>query len=201
MKRVSVLLALVLVLVMAMPSRAYIPELYTDGIVTVGVVQRVSFHLRHCDDVTQACEWHYFGSTAAEKPPTTDDPVNEYAYVQFPTAFVLLGDEAMSTMYDLAFQAGRAWEGLENVGVAVVFTDNYVDAGVSRTFGFHLMTYDRTWYYFGTDPEAYPPMPAGDVIEVGAVQFPRDLDELGEEANDALYRIGMQAGLIREGIE
>ena len=201
MKRVSVLLALVLVLVMAMPSRAYIPELYTDGIVTVGVVQRVYFHLRHCDDVTQACQWHYFGTDPDDRPPMNDDPVNEYAYVQFPTAFDLLGDDAMSTMYDLAIQAGRAREGLSDVGVAAVFTDSYVDAGVSRTFGFHMMTNDRTWYYFGTDPAAYPPMPVGDVIEVSAVQFPRDLGELGEWENDALYQIGVQAGLAREGIE
>jgi len=201
MKKLSVLFVMVLLLVVAMPVRAYIPELYTDKIVTVGVVQRVYFHLRRCDDVTQACQWHYFGTDPDDRPPTTDDPVNEYAYVQFPTAFDLLGDDAMSTMYDLAFQAGRAREGLESVGIAAVFTDSYVDAGVSRTFGFHLMTYDRVWYYFGTDPAVYPPMPVGDVIEVSAVQFPRDLGELGDEANDALYEIGMRAGLAREGIE
>ena len=201
MKRTVTLSILCALLVIAMPVRASIPELYTDQIVDVGVVKRVYFYLRHCDDSTGACAWHYFGTDPEDFPPWSDDPVNEYAYVQFPTAFDDLGQDALFTMYELALQAGRGRENLKEIGIAAVFTDNYIDAGVSRTFEFHLLTYDGVWYYFGTDPDDAPPMPAGDVVEVAAVQFPRDFDELGDEEAGYIYEIGVHAGLAREGIE
>lgn len=195
-------LCLVLVLLgVAVAVSASIPEMYEDQIISVGNVKRIYFHLRRCDDVTQECQWHYFGSSAAEYPPMNGDPVNEYAYVQFPMAFDDLGPDALDTMFDLAVQAGRAREGIEGVGIAAVFTDSYVDSGVSRTMEFHLMTHDRIWYYFGSDPVEHPPLPVGDVTEVAAVQFPRDFSELGAEEADTLYQIGMSAGLRREGIE
>jgi hypothetical protein len=199
MKTVKVaLLTVVLIGVLAMPARASIPEMYTDQIQTVGVVTRVFFWLRQCDDITQACEWHYFGTDPLEHPPTTADPVNEYAYVQFPTAFDELGDESLGTMWDLAIRAGRAREGLEDIGLTMLFTDSYVDSGVARTFEFHCYTHDGRWFYFGSDPVAYPPNPAGEVVEVANVQFPRDFDEVSDP--DALYQIGLIAGLRREGV-
>jgi hypothetical protein len=202
MKKILTLsLLVILVLGVATVVRASIPEMYTGGIQSVGSVKRVRFHFRYCDDVTQACEWHYFGVDPDDSPPMTADPVNEYTYVQFPTAFDDLGQESVSTMFDLAIEAGRYREGIVDDGVAAVFTDLYDESGVSRIFEFHLMTHSREWYYFGSDPAAYPPNPIGPVTEIANVQFPRDFDLVrGGEEGDWLYDIALQAGLRREGI-
>lgn len=195
-------LAMVLLAVIPMAASANIPELYPDQIVTLGSVKRVYFHLRQCDDVTQECAWLYFGTSASQQPPTTGDPVSEYTYVQFPTAFDDLGDGAIPTMFDLALQAGRRRQGIDQMGVAAFFPDEYQDLGVSRTFAFHLLSYDGNWYYFGSDPAEYPPLPAGPVVEVAEVQFPRDFDLVGggDEGDAWLYDIALWAGLAREGI-
>lgn len=80
-----------------------IEQMYTDGIETVGVVKRIKFHcLVYYTDGTK--EWHYFGVTAAEKPPTTGHQVHEHAYVQFPQ-----GLDALNTIEaeDILYNAGR----------------------------------------------------------------------------------------------
>lgn len=85
-------------------------ELWTDGIVTLGAVRRVYFHA--LIEVNGQREWWYFGTDPEEKPPTQDYPVNETAYVQFPDAFMDLGDEMTPTLYDLGQRAGYNREGL-----------------------------------------------------------------------------------------
>jgi hypothetical protein len=65
-----------------------IQELYTDGITIQGVVRRIYYHALYVfwdfDTQTEHKEWHYFGTKAAHKPPTTADPVFEHNYIQIP---------------------------------------------------------------------------------------------------------------------
>ena len=90
-----------------------VQEHYPDGIETVGVVKRISFHcLVYYIDGSK--EWHYFGSTAAEKPPTTGDPVFEHPYIQFPQGLDDLNtDEAEDILYDAGRMVGFRREGIE----------------------------------------------------------------------------------------
>ena len=90
-----------------------IEQMWTDGIEQAGVVRRVNYHcLVVFPDGSK--QWHYFGSTPTEKPPTTDDPISEHAYVQFPQAFDdLPGDEGSDAIYSLGLRAGLHREGVE----------------------------------------------------------------------------------------
>lgn len=88
-----------------------IHELYTDKIEDSGISKRIYFHLRM--EIDGVNEWHYFGTTAAEKPPTTADPVNEYGYVQFPRDLDDLDKwEADPFLYKMGRMAGFRREGL-----------------------------------------------------------------------------------------
>lgn len=89
-----------------------IEQFYTDGIEEVGVVKRIKFHcLIYFQDGHK--EWHYFGVTATEKPPTTGDPVFEYTYVQFPQGLDDLNTwEAEDILYDAGKVSGFRREGL-----------------------------------------------------------------------------------------
>lgn len=93
-----------------------IPEMWTDKIEQVGTVRRVFFHalVDIYDDETGETrrEWHYFGTTPAQKPPTSADPVFQHTYVSFPQDFDQLGQEANDAYYSLGIQAGLKREGL-----------------------------------------------------------------------------------------
>lgn len=79
---------------------ADIPEYYTEKIEDVGVVKRVFFHLRAVVDGVST--WHYFGVDPAEHPPTTDDPVVEHIYIQFPNDLDNLPrEESETALYEL----------------------------------------------------------------------------------------------------
>jgi hypothetical protein len=77
-----------------------IPELWTDNLESLGVSQKVSFHMRvQFDDGTE--KWYYFGTPI----PTTPSPI---PYVQqpsvlFPAEFLNLPDSSM-TVYSLALE-------------------------------------------------------------------------------------------------
>ncbi len=69
----------------------------------------------------------------------------------------------------------------------------------------HVRLDDGTgaWHYFGiTEAEAPKPHDESDPIsEHTYVQFPQAFDDLTtEEANDALFTLGVRAGLTREGV-
>lgn len=90
-----------------------IHELYTDRIEDSGISKRIYFHCRI--EIEGVNEWHYFGTTQAEKPPTTADPVNEYGYVQFPRDLDDLDKhEAEDLLYQMGRMAGFRREGLTN---------------------------------------------------------------------------------------
>ena len=202
MKRlIGLLVLLACLLAGAGGVMASIPEMWTDQIQELGVVRRVYFHALHCDDVTGECAWHYFGTDPDKAPPTTDDPVHEYDYVQFPAAFDDLGTEMQPMLFNLASQAGRTREGIANQGVSEMWTDEYEDMGVVRVLRFHLKTYDGDWWYFGSDPAAYPPSSPGTIHEVADVQFPPAFAELGEDAEATIYDLALVAGFKREGID
>lgn len=87
-----------------------IEQMWTDKIEEVGVTKRIFFHcLIVFDDDTK--QWHYFGTTQAEAPPTTTDPVFEYEYVMFPRDLDELRDAEIQ-LYKLGLQAGLQREGL-----------------------------------------------------------------------------------------
>lgn len=90
-----------------------VEQFYTDGIEEVGVVKRIKFHcLVYYLDGHK--EWHYFGTTAAEIPPTTGDPVFEYTYVQFPQELDNLNTwQAEQILYQAGQLAGFKREGIE----------------------------------------------------------------------------------------
>jgi len=91
-------------------------EMWTDQIVAVGAVRRVYFHVLvdiYDDETGQTRrEWHYFGTTPAQKPPTSADPVFQHTYVSFPQDFDQLGQDANDYYYQLGIQAGMHREGL-----------------------------------------------------------------------------------------
>jgi hypothetical protein len=186
------------VMLMSVETRASIPQMWTDQIVTLGTVKRAYFHLLYENEA--GTRWLYFGTTAAEKPPTTGDPVIEYAYVQFPVGFDDLGPDMEGMMFDHALAAGKAREGISEQGVTELWTDLYEESGLARVFSFHLKS-EGTWYYFGSDPATYPPTSGGTIIEIANVQFPRDFDEFGDESNDMVYDLALISGLRREGWE
>jgi hypothetical protein len=66
----------------------YYQEWWDDGVESSGVTAQVKAHALcvFFDDVTseQVKEWHYFGTTQAEKPPTTADIVVEHPAFQYP---------------------------------------------------------------------------------------------------------------------
>jgi hypothetical protein len=174
-----------------------IVEFWTDGIVEAGQVRRLSFHMKLVDDFENAT-WHYFGSTAAEFPPTSADPVTEYAYIQFPTDFDELGEEANGTLYDLALIAGLQRQQLQDIGIDEFWTDELETSGVTKKMSFRVKSQD-VWYYFGSSVAAFPcPSTCNEVADI---QFPRDFDLLDEVDPFLLYEIALQAALNREGLE
>lgn len=98
-------------------SVSYVQEMCTEKIEIVGVVRRVYYHALYVfwdqDTQTESKEWHYFGTTAAQKPPTTADPVFEHPRVQIPDDLhylpPVIGD---SMLYELAKICGEYREGL-----------------------------------------------------------------------------------------
>lgn len=89
------------------PAVAWIPEMYTDGIGTAGVVKVISMHILSCEQINNetACTWHYFGTDPEVKPPPSYDPgwpIEEYAAIQFPSDLSYLGPDADWLLYDLA---------------------------------------------------------------------------------------------------
>lgn len=97
---------------------------YTDSVQDVGTVRRVYYHALYLfgnydtvtgDRVGDVWEWHYFGTTSAQKPPEYhgEAPVIQNAYISFPVDFELLGDEADYWYYEMAKQAGLRKEGLK----------------------------------------------------------------------------------------
>lgn len=75
---------------------SYIQERWDDGVTGVGLSREVKMHLLavFVDEETgmQTKEWHYFGTTQAEKPPTTADPVTEHPSFKFPTDYLAFPD-------------------------------------------------------------------------------------------------------------
>lgn len=65
----------------------------------------------------------------------------------------------------------------------------------------------REWHYFGSTLAQYPLTVYPDflrgypVFEHPYISFPQDFDQLGTEANDVYFNLGIQAGLHREGIK
>lgn len=90
-----------------------VQEHYPDKIETVGIVKRIFFHcLIYYMDGSK--EWHYFGTTASEKPPTSTDPVFEHIYVQLPQDLDdLSGEEAEEFLYNAGRLIGFKKEGIE----------------------------------------------------------------------------------------
>ena len=88
-----------------------IHELYTDKIDEAGVSKRMYFYCRI--EIDGVNEWHYYGTDPVEKPPFTEDPVNEYGYVQFPRDLDDLDKcEANTLLYQMAQMAGLRREGI-----------------------------------------------------------------------------------------
>lgn len=101
----------------ALRSINRILEMYTDGITVQGVTRRINFHALYefLDPETQATtrEWHYFGSTAAAKPPTTADTVFEHARIQIPDDLNYLPHgESDQDLYNLGIKCGQYREGI-----------------------------------------------------------------------------------------
>jgi hypothetical protein len=195
-------LALALFLVPAMEARMG-EALFTDRRQDVGVVTRCYFHIALTDDAGVRT-WHYFGSDPKEFPPNPNLPgeVYEYDYVQFPGAFDYLGDEMQMVLFDMARVAAENREGL--TGPSDLWTPEYEDAGVQRVLGLYMwMAEMGEWHYFGVSPDDYPPDPRrpGTVYEHASVQFPRDWDELGEQADPLIFHAAMEAGLEREELQ
>ena len=91
-----------------------IPEMYTDGINIAGVVPRISFRVLVVDGDNNKT-WHYFGVTAAGKPPqgtNADAPVIEHPYVQFPNDMLSIGEDMNDELYTLSLQVGLRREGV-----------------------------------------------------------------------------------------
>jgi len=197
---ISVLMLYALGGLSAMPITASsIPESYTDGITLQGQVRRINFHLLIVDD-QNVQEWHYFGSTAAEFPPTNGAPVFEHPTVQLPNDFDDLGPDSDSAVMDLAILAGVERDGLP--GATNVFTGGIETQGTTKIAIFKVWD-SGTWYYFGypdTDPVPDGGL-SGPIIALANIQFPRDFGELGDEEALWLYEMAFQIGLKREGLE
>ena len=58
----------------------------------------------------------------------------------------------------------------------------------------------KLWLYFGTTIIEKPPTTLDPVTVFPSVNFPSAFDDLGADANDALYTIGLQAGLKLAGL-
>ena|SRR3990172_9566853 len=89
-------------------------EFYNDQIIAVGSVRRIYFHgLAYMDDGTK--QWLYVGTTPAEKPPTTGDPVTTYTYIAFPVDFQYLPPSiADDYLYEMSKMAGVKRAGWAN---------------------------------------------------------------------------------------
>ena len=87
-------------------------EFYTDRIETVGIVKRIYFWFLIEFGIDDR-EWHYFGTSPIDKPPTTTDPLFEHDYIQFPNDLDAL-DPTMADvhLYELGKIAGIAKEGI-----------------------------------------------------------------------------------------
>lgn len=197
----KIIFAIIIFFIAVSTAIAQIREFWTDQIISQGQVKRVYFHA--LVEQPGGREWHYFGTTAAEATPTTGDQVFEHTYVQFPSpGFDDLGDEENEVLRELAIQAGRIREGLQDARVVNVFTNTFEAQGTTRIITFFMWA-DGTWYYFGVDGDTPVPDPglSGAIVTVQDIRFPRDFNELGEEQNFTLYNLGIKSGFIREGIE
>jgi hypothetical protein len=84
-----------------------------------------------------------------------------------------------------------------------MYTDQLESVGnVRRVYMHFLARFDddtKRWYYFGTLPTdpGKAPTTADPVTTSGFVAFPADFSLIGQDANDALYDLGIKAGLKR----
>ena len=206
MRRWAVIITLVLALFLVPALEARMGNsVWTDHIQTLGTVKRVFLFVGIGSP--GARDWHYFGVDPAKRPPpdATYSAIYEHAYVQFPAAFDDLGgDEGRALLFELGSRAGIAREGLTE-GSNNIYTRQVVDTGVARQVTFYVWNSGtEAWYYFGVTPSEDDygrNVYIGPVYEVAPVQFPRDFDELGEEADDAIYQTALACGLRREGVD
>lgn len=97
-----------------MPRIIRIHALFTDEVEAIGNVRRVYYHsFVEMDDNTK--RWLYFGTDPTDPgmEPTTDDPVYEYTYVQFPQAFDDVGVEGEAALFQIGMISGYRREGYE----------------------------------------------------------------------------------------
>ena len=86
-----------------------------------------------------------------------------------------------------------------------LYTDSIQDQGANRRVFLHFLAiFDdgtKRWYYFGTLPTdpGKEPTTADPVTTSGFINFPADFSLIGFEANDALFQLGVLAGLKRVG--
>jgi hypothetical protein len=78
-----------------------------------------------------------------------------------------------------------------------MWTDGIDRAGVTTKMSFRLLvrndeTGEMIWHYFGTEESNIPPTDGRDVVEHPEISFPKDLDELGSEADTTLYTLSVQ---------
>ena len=90
------------------------------------------------------------------------------------------------------------------ISIPMFFTDNIVEIGSVRRIYFHaLIELDigKRWIYYGTNPAdpGKEPNTLDPVFAYQYIAFPQDFDALGQEAEDAYFSLGLQAGLRKEG--
>ena len=205
MRRWLTVALLAALLVAVLPQEAWMGNsVWTDHIQDVGVAKRVFLFVGIGSPGQR--DWHYFGVDPAKRPPpdATYNAVYEHAYVQFPQAFDDLGgDEGRALLFELGSRAGIAREALTE-GSNNIYTRQVIDTGVAREVSFYVWNSgEQAWYYFGVTPSENDygrNVYIGPVYEVAPVQFPRDFDELGDDADMWVYEAALRAGLAREGI-
>lgn len=93
-------------------------DLLEDAGITFNVRFRILANFYITDDdgniIDRTKEWHYFGVTTSEYPPTTDDPVYEHNQVQFPSGFNDLSvREVEAYLYEIGLASGLNREGIK----------------------------------------------------------------------------------------
>jgi len=117
----------------------------------------------------------------------------------------------------LAVITGIQWNVLhEEAAMAQVTSESYnfythgiTDTGVVVRVRFRVLVrysdWHYEWHYFGVDPQAVPPEYQTDapVYEHPYIQFPTDFNALPAdgEYESAIYQIGFEAGLWKEGLK
>lgn len=89
------------------------------------------------------------------------------------------------------------------------YTHGITDTGVVVRVYFRVLVrfsdWHYEWHYFGVDPDVVPPeyQTEAAVYEHPYVQFPTDFNEMPKdgEYEDAIYTIGFNAGLWKEGLK